>query len=154
MIEVRRLQAGDRVRWESLFRAYLRFYDRSEPQALYDHAWDEFVADERVHALVACLEGEIVGLAHYLVHGNTSSADVCYLQDLYTVEGARRRGVGRALIEAVATRARERGCSRLYWMTQEWNEAARRLYDQLAEYRGFIRYQMSLGPIAGAQVPR
>ena len=29
-------------------------------------------------------------------------------------------------------------------MTQERNAVARRLYDQVAEYRGFIRYQIQL----------
>jgi GNAT superfamily N-acetyltransferase len=81
---------------------------------------------------------------HFLIHANTSAADVCYLQDLFTAEAARRCGVGRRLIEAVAARARERKCSRLYWMTQESNTVARALYDRLAEYRGFIRYQMQL----------
>jgi GNAT superfamily N-acetyltransferase len=144
MIEVRPLENGDRGRWEELFRAYMRFYERSEPQALYDRAWNEFMRDERMHALVACIDGEIIGIVHFLIHANTSAADVCYLQDLFTAEAARRRGVGRRLIEAVAARARERECSRLYWMTQESNTAARALYDCVAEYRGFIRYQMQL----------
>lgn len=144
MIDVRPPRPGDRARWEQLFRDYMRFYERSESQAVYDRAWDEFARDERMHALVACIDGEIVGIVHFLVHANTSAPDVCYLQDLFTAEAARGRGVGRRLIEAVAARARERGCSRVYWMTQESNTVARALYDRVAEYRGFIRYQMQL----------
>ena len=144
MIEVRPLEARDRARWELLFREYIRFYERDEPQALYDRAWEEFMRDERMHALVACLDDEVVGIVHFLVHANTTAADVCYLQDLFTAQEARGRGVGRRLIEAVADRARARGCSRVYWMTQESNTVARALYDRVAEYRGFIRYQMSL----------
>jgi ribosomal protein S18 acetylase RimI-like enzyme len=151
VIDVRPLSPDDREPWERLFRAYLRFYERNEPQALYDRAWSEFIRDERMHALVGCLEGRIVGIAHYLFHVNTSSPDVCYLQDLFTARDARRRGVARALIAAVAERARAKQCARLYWMTQESNTVARGLYDRVAEYRGFIRYQMQLVPRRGAR---
>jgi ribosomal protein S18 acetylase RimI-like enzyme len=144
MIDVRPLEKTDRARWEQLFREYMRFYERTEPQSLYDRAWNEFMRDERMHALVACLNGEIAGIVHFLVHANTSADDVCYLQDLFTDEAARGRGVGRRLIDAVAARAKERGCSRVYWMTQETNTVARALYDRVAEFRGFIRYQMQL----------
>ena len=147
MIDIRSVQPGDRPAWEELFRAYMRFYDRpDEPQSLYDRAWDEFQRDERMHALVATVDGLVCGIVHFLVHANTSAADVCYLQDLYTAEGARRRGIGAALIAAVVDRARARDCSRVYWMTQESNATARRLYDQVADYRGFIRYQIQLTP--------
>lgn len=144
MIEIRRLQPTDRSDWEALFRAYMRFYGRDEAQSLYDRAWREFSSDVRMHARVAWLDGSLVGIVHFLMHANTSSADVCYLQDLFTVEHARGRGVGRALIGAVADVARAQGCARVYWMTQETNTVARRLYDTLGEYRGFIRYQIDL----------
>jgi GNAT superfamily N-acetyltransferase len=52
--------------------------------------------------------------------------------------------VGRALIAAVAGWARARGCGRVYWHTQASNAAARRLYDQVAENRGFIHYLIDL----------
>jgi GNAT superfamily N-acetyltransferase len=61
-----------------------------------------------------------------------------YLQDLYTAASARGRGVGRALIDAVAERARAAGTTRLYWQTHESNHAARRLYATLAKHSGFI----------------
>ena len=144
MITIRQLEARDRDAWEGLFRAYMQFYDRVEPDAMYARAWAEFMRDERMHALVGCLDDRVVGLAHYLIHANTSSADVCYLQDLFTAPEARQKGIGNALIVAVADRAEARGCPRLYWMTQESNAVARRLYDRVAEYKGFIRYQMQL----------
>jgi hypothetical protein len=75
MIEVRPLQHGDRAQWEQLFRDYLRFYDRTAPQALYDRAWNEFMCNDRMHALAACRNGEIVGIAHFLAHANTSAGD-------------------------------------------------------------------------------
>lgn len=143
-ISIRPPTPADRAAWEALFRAYLAFYDRDEPPHIYDRAWNEFLRDERMHALLACRGEDVVGITHFLYHANTSAADVCYLQDLYTRAEERRGGVGRALIEAVKRRASARGCSRLYWMTQASNETARRLYDQVAEFTGFIRYQVPL----------
>lgn len=67
-----------------------------------------------------------------------------YLQDLYTSEDARGSGVARALIQAVAFRAREAGASRYYWLTQENNAVARVLYEKVAKHNGFIRYDFPL----------
>lgn len=146
MIDIGRLRPSDRDVWEDLFRAYITFYERVEPDDMYDRAWLEFQADARLHALGARLDGRLVGITHFLTHGNTSApdTDVCYLQDLFTAPDVRGRGVGRALIEAVTDWARERDCSRVYWNTHESNSTARRLYDKVAENRGFIRYQIEL----------
>ncbi|MGW4645545.1 N-acetyltransferase family protein [Kitasatospora sp. NPDC004289] len=148
MITIDRLGPDDREAWEVLFRAYIDFYRRVEPDAMYERSWREFQADTRMHALGARLDGRLVGITHFLVHANTSGPDVCYLQDLFTAEDVRGRGVARALIDAVAEWARERGCGRVYWNTHESNATARLLYDKVAENRGFIRYQIELPPQA------
>ncbi|MEV0822616.1 GNAT family N-acetyltransferase [Nonomuraea rubra] len=146
MIDIGRLLPSDRNVWEGLFRAYIDFYERVEPDEMYDRAWQEFQADTRLHALGARLNGRLVGITHFLTHGSTSAPDthVCYLQDLFTAPDIRGKGVGRALIVAVTDWARERGCSRVYWNTHESNSTARQLYDKVAENRGFIRYQIEL----------
>ncbi|MGR6922783.1 GNAT family N-acetyltransferase [[Actinomadura] parvosata] len=146
MIEIGKLLPSDRNAWEGLFRAYIDFYERTEPDEMYDRAWQEFQADTRLHALAARLDGRLVGITHFLTHGSTSAPDteVCYLQDLFTAPDVRGKGVGRALIAAVTDWGRERGCSRVYWNTHESNSTARHLYDRVAENRGFIRYQIEL----------
>lgn len=146
IINIGKLAPSDRDVWETLFRAYTDFYQRVEPQEMYDRAWSEFQADKRLHAFGARLDGRLVGMTHFLVHPSTSGPDVCYLQDLFTAPDARGKGVARALIAAVVDWARACGCGRVYWHTQASNTTARRLYDQLAENRGFIRYQIDLSP--------
>ena len=144
MITVGKLEPSERAAWQTLFRGYIAFYQREEPQEMYDRAWDEFQADTRVHALGARQDGRLVGITHFFGHPSTSGPDVCYLQDLFTAEDARGRGVARALIGAVADWASARGCSRVYWHTHESNVTARALYDKVAQNRGFIRYQIEL----------
>jgi GNAT superfamily N-acetyltransferase len=145
-IEVGALGAADRAAWGELFRGYHEFYGRTWPADRYDEAWREFGRDDRVHALGARLDGRLVGITHFLVHASTSSPDVCYLQDLFTDPGVRGRGVAGALIAAVEAWARDRGCDRVYWHTKADNATARRLYDRVAENRGFIQYVIPLGP--------
>jgi GNAT superfamily N-acetyltransferase len=144
VIGIGRLEPSDRAAWEALFRAYIDFYQRTEPQEMYDRAWHEFQADIRLHAFGARLDGRLVGFTHFFIHPSTSGPDVCYLQDLFTAPDARGQGAARALIDAVADWARERGCGRVYWLTQASNTTARHLYDQVAENRGFIHYVINL----------
>lgn len=144
---VRPLERADFERWLPLWNGYNAFYGRAGDAALPDDVtrttWSRFFADdEPVHALVAERDGALIGLAHYLFHRSTISiAATCYLQDLYTSEAARGRGVGRALIEAVYAAASSAGSARVYWQTHETNAMAMRLYDRVAERSGFIVYR-------------
>jgi GNAT superfamily N-acetyltransferase len=91
---------------------------------------------------VAEQDRQLVGLAHYIFHRSTTALGPnCYLQDLFTSETARGKGVGRALINAVYERAKNAGSSRVYWLTHETNQTARELYDKVAEDSGFVMYR-------------
>jgi len=139
-IAIAPLQDADHPEWERLARGYKAFYQTDIPQARYDETWRALMASERVHGLAARIDGRLAGIAHYLFHAQTWSADACYLQDLFTAEAARGRGVATALIEAVAEAARARGAAKYYWMTKADNRTARALYDRVARFKGFVRY--------------
>ena len=136
----------DFARWEPLWEGYNSFYKRVVPAEVTRMTWSRFFdAYEPVHALVAEHDGQLLGLVHYLLHRNTAMiGPVCYLQDLFTSEAARGRGIGRALIESVYERAATAGSSRVYWMTHETNLTAMKLYDQVAERSGFIQYRKQI----------
>lgn len=147
---IRSVMPDDYARWLPLWDGYNAFYGRSGPTALPRDVtamtWSRFFdAYEPVHALVAESGGELLGLTHYLFHRTTTSiAPLCYLNDLFTVEAARGKGVGRALIEGVYDHAQDLGVPRVYWQTHETNTTAQQLYNKVAERSGFIVYRKAL----------
>jgi GNAT superfamily N-acetyltransferase len=149
-LTIRDVAASDYEPWLTLWNGYNAFYGRSGATALpaevTQTTWQRFFdAREPVYALVAELDGSLIGLTHYLFHRSTTLlAPICYLQDLYTAPERRRTGVGRALIEAVYECARDAGSPRIYWQTHETNLVAQRLYEQVAERSGFIVYRKNL----------
>jgi GNAT superfamily N-acetyltransferase len=143
-VDIAPLAPTDRAEWEALARGYKHFYRTEIPDEDYERTWQAVLAGERVHGLGARLDGRLVGIAHYLFHAQTWSPDCCYLQDLFTAEAARGRGVATALIETVAADARRRGASKFYWLTKEDNRPARTLYDRIARWKGFLRYDYEL----------
>ena len=146
-LSIRPVARQDYDRWLPLWDGYNAFYGRSGPTALAPDitrtTWDRFFdAYEPVHALVAESGGALLGLTHYLYHRSTTAiAPSCYLQDLFTTEAARGKGVGRALIQGVYDRAQAAGCPRVYWQTHETNQTAMQLYDKVAERSGFVVYR-------------
>lgn len=140
---VRSAAPGDFDQWEPLWEGYNVFYKRTVAPEITRMTWSRFFDGyEPVHALVAEEDGRLLGLVHYIFHRNTAMlGPVCYLQDLFTAELARGRGIGRALIEAVYERARAAGSPRVYWQTHETNATAMKLYDKVAERSGFVVYR-------------
>jgi GNAT superfamily N-acetyltransferase len=146
-IAIRPVERSDFAGWKPLWDGYNAFYARSGETALPDEitqrTWSRFFdGSEPMYALVAEDEGQLIGLVHYILHRSTISiGSVCYLQDLFTLEEARGKGAGRALIEEVYRRAEIAGCSRIYWHTHHTNATARALYAKVAEDSGFIVYR-------------
>jgi GNAT superfamily N-acetyltransferase len=145
-LSIRPVTRQDYAQWLPLWDGYNAFYGRSGPTALPAEitqiTWARFFdAYEPIYALVAQTNGQLIGLAHYLFHRSTITiAPTCYLQDLFTSQPARGKGVGKALIKGVYDQAKNTG-SGVYWHTHETNKTARRLYDQVAENPGFIVYR-------------
>lgn len=150
-VVIRPLERTDYQQWLVLWDGYNKFYGRSGPTALAPEitqmSWARFFdAYEPMHALVAASGGtKLVGLVHYIFHRSTTMlGPTCYLQDLFTDESLRGKGIGRALIEAVYEKARIAGSGRVYWLTHETNITAQKLYDKVAERSGFILYRKTI----------
>lgn len=142
-VTVRPAVADDRAQWEPLWKGYQEYYEVNL-DSVTDGLWQRLMADnpDGPICLVAELDGRLVGFTHYLFHGSCwSEKHRIYLNDLFTSQEARGKGVGRALIEAVYKAGDDADAETVYWLTQDFNQAGRALYDKVARLTPFIKYQ-------------
>jgi GNAT superfamily N-acetyltransferase len=147
MITIHTLSAADFDDWNPLWQAYLVFYKSqlSDDVTATSFARLTNPAEPTGGFLARDASGKAIGMVNWIDHRtNWAVGNNCYLQDLYVNQTARVGGIGRALIEAVADAARERGCARVYWQTHESNETAMKLYDKVATKSGFLVYNKGL----------
>ncbi len=140
---IRPLELGDMALWEPLWRDYLSFYNANLSDAQIALTFSRYCDADRqdMKAWVAVEGGEILGICHVIIHSHGwHEAPVTYLQDLFTAQAARGRGVARGLITKIYEDADKAGRPSVYWMTQEGNATARALYDRIAVKTEFIKY--------------
>ncbi|MEE1869137.1 MULTISPECIES: GNAT family N-acetyltransferase [Pseudomonas] len=145
-IIVRAVNPDDYEQWLGVWLAYQDFYEVAFEDAVTERTFNRFLdPDEPMVSAVAVRAGEVVGLVNAVLHRSTwSSADFCYLEDLYVLPSVRGGGVGKALIEWVQAFARQQQCGRLYWHTHHSNKQAQKLYDWVAQNAGSLEYRMTL----------
>ena len=100
------------------------------PEKLAPHLFgDKPVAEAMVAELA---DGSVVGFALYFTNFSTF---LCrpglYLEDLFVLPQHRQLGIGRAMLQALARLAVERGCGRFEWSVLDWNEPAIRFYEKM-----------------------
>jgi len=137
------LIAEDAADWRGLWTGYLQYYETEVTEDVYQTTFARLLSDgdNDFHALIAELDGRCVGLVHYLFHRHCWKVEnVCYLQDLYADPTVRGKGIGRALIEAVYDAADRENAPAVYWLTQDFNAPARKLYDRIGQLTPFIKY--------------
>jgi GNAT superfamily N-acetyltransferase len=139
-VEVTRVGERDLADLLPLMRGYSDFYEVDPPD-------DALLA--LAHALIADPEhegvqfiardsdsGEALGFATvYWLWSTSRAARIGLMNDLFTAEAARRRGVGEALIQACLDAVRERGAVILQWQTARDNHIAQALYDRVGGIR-------------------
>lgn len=143
---IRQLTKEDKQQWTRLWRGYQDYYEvdlTSGEDDLFARLLNP--PKEGPFCLVYEEEGKLLGLAQYLFHAMTwSLAPRCYLNDLYTLPESRGKGVGEQLLRAVAQAAKQGGASQYYWLTQDFNHGARKLYDKVGNVTPFIKYTMDV----------
>ena len=132
-IIIRPITLSDKARWLELFKEYVIFYKSKVSDEQFELTWQRIHSDFNMYGLIAELDGQIVGIAHYIFRPSTWDVeDFCYLEDLFVDPKVRGAGVGRALINELEKIAIAKGSKRLYWTTAPDNEVARKLYDKVA----------------------
>jgi GNAT superfamily N-acetyltransferase len=142
-MDIRPLLPADYKQWRKLWISYLDFYETSLNDEVIDKTFNRFIDEHhnRQNALVAEQSSDLVGLVHYIYHPhNWKIEDVCYLQDLFVAPENRGQQIAKILIEKVYEEADKCGTPTVYWLTQEFNAPARKLYDKIADLTPFIKY--------------
>ena len=114
--EIRRLDAAE----AELVRRAADLFD----EVPRDDSIDRFLRIEGHHLLLATDGDTPVGFVTGVELTHPDKGVEMFLYELAVAEGARRRGVGSALVEALAALARERGCRGMWVLTDEDNAAA------------------------------
>ncbi len=131
-----------------LIAAYQRFYGVEEIDEGRNRAFfRRFLAPSNDGLLLGAWTGERpLGYAClYWTFTSLVPAEIVLMNDLYVAEESRGQGIGRALIEAAAGVARERGAHHLEWVTAADNATAQRLYDSTGAGReDWIGYELGL----------
>ncbi|WP_327673631.1 GNAT family N-acetyltransferase [Kitasatospora sp. NBC_00458] len=91
-------------------------------------ATGRFLADDRHHLLIAYVDGAPAGMATGVEMTHPDKGTEMFLYELGVDEPFRGRGVGRALVSALADLARERDCYGMWSITEEGNAAALATY--------------------------
>ena len=126
-----------------LYRHYLKFYETKVTDEIFKKTFERLTNSERKNqnALVAQKDNKLIGLAHFIYHPhNWKMEDVCYLQDLFVKERFRGLGVAYSLINTIYSEADKHKTPTVYWLTQDFNISARKLYDRVGAKTAFIRY--------------
>lgn len=141
---IRDAKPEDRDAWNPMWQGYQDYYEVDLSKTT-DNTWDRLMSPAPDGPFCLVREdddGSLIGLTTYVFHAHTWAPEPrCYLIDLYTNTDLRGKGIGRSLIEAVYEKADQHGCSQVYWLTQDFNEAGRRLYDKVGKLTPFIKYQ-------------
>lgn len=147
-LEIAPIEAAEYERLLPLIAAYQRFYEVEEIDGRRNDAFfRRFLAPSEDGLLLGARDGgELVGYAClYWTFSSTQAVETVLMNDLFVAEAARGRGVGRALIEASAAVARERGAAQLEWSTAPDNLTAQRLYDSTGAKRSeWVEYDLGL----------
>lgn len=132
--EVRRARREDGQRILELDRELARFEKLRPPDDEEGKRLLSWIFESgKLEALVAELDGRVEGVAlFYETPGSTFRArSFVYLEDLVVSEAARSRGVGEALMAALARESVTRNAFRMEWSVLDWNEGAIRFYRRL-----------------------
>ena len=110
-----------------------------------------FAESPVVFANVADDAGTVLGMTIHFLNFSTWTGRVgIYLEDFYVRPEARGRGVGTALMTALADQARACGYARIDWSVLDWNESAIGFYRSIGArpMTGWSGYRLDGGALA------
>jgi GNAT superfamily N-acetyltransferase len=149
MYQIRRVSGADLRVVAELFDGYRQFYGQPADLPLAEaFLCDRFECDDSaVFLALDTHSDEGLGFAQlYPSFSSVAARRIWVLNDLFVIPMARRRGIGRALLDAARGHGLATGAKRLVLSTAATNQDARALYESYGFQRDdvFLAYQLEL----------
>lgn len=137
-VDIRRLQVGDE-----------RILDNLDPDVfdgpIIPEQLSRYLADPAQHIVVAIAGDTVIGMASGLTYFHPDKALQFFINEVGVATYYRRQGIGRQLLDAIMSVARDLGCSETWLGTEYDNDAANALYRAAnGEQESFILYTFKL----------
>ena len=130
---IRRLGKEDMEAFLTLVDAHADFEQMERPSSC---ARGRLVRDAladppRYSAFLAAIDGQDVGYTiAFEAYSSFLARPTLFLEDIFILDQYRGRGFGSAMFQYLVDEAVHRGCGRMEWMVQDWNEGAIRFYER------------------------
>ncbi len=133
MLQIRPATVHDAAALRTMIRELAEFERQLELVTIReeDLVRDGFGENPRFRALIAEWEGHPTGYAVFFEYYSTWAGRGLFLEDLFVREAFRKRGIGTALLAAVARIAVDEDCYGIHWEVLDWNQKAIELYTKM-----------------------
>lgn len=133
MLHIRHAVAADAALLRTMIRELAEFEHELQWVTITaeDLARDGFGPNPRFRALIAEWDSQPAAYALFFGYYSTWTGCGIFLEDLFVRESFRGRGIGTALLAAVARIAVNEGCYGIHWEVLNWNQKAIALYQKM-----------------------
>lgn len=141
---IRPVTPDDKPAWRRLYQGYADFYKSEQTDEMAETVWTWLFDETHVEeGLVADLDGEVIGLAHFRPQPRPLRGGyVGFLDDLFVDPDKRGSGAAEALMVRLNEIAKDRNWSLFRWLTADDNYRARGLYDRVGRKTTWNLYEM------------
>ena len=144
-IEIFQLSLSDAHQLSPLIAAYAQDINRGAPRRPDDYYAEMLLQDGAAHLIGARLEQRLVGFVVFFdLPDTTTGLRIGQLDELFVLQGARGRGIGRALIEAMVAEGKRRGWNKVRWLIPEKARLRQHLLDAFAEPAALRAYAIPI----------
>lgn len=133
-IEVKALGPDAAHQLAPLIAAYAQELKRGAPRRPDDYYAENLLQDKTAELIGAWLDGKLVGFATFFdLPLAISGLRAGQIDDIFVQQDARHKGIGRRMIDALVSEGESRGWAHVRWLVPAHNEAAVKLYQNIAE---------------------
>ena len=131
MISVREAKPGDGGKIQVMTEALAAFHGNAGKVRATASDFEQalFGPHPIIGALIAEEDGVLAGaVVWHRSYSTNAGREIMYMEDICVLPDFRSKGVGKALMQATARLAVERGYDAIFWLAMSWNERAMAFY--------------------------